>query len=109
MVYLLLAGCVKVVGNEGGREPLLVIRAGGDLVGEMAVLSGRPQPATASTCAATSARAICEIASLAGVKLATAEKALRGLQRAGVVRLGYRSIVFVDLRRSRPAAQVPGS
>jgi CRP-like cAMP-binding protein len=179
-VYLLLAGCVKVVGNEGGREPLLAIRVGGDLVGEMAVLSGRPRSATVSACVATPTRAIpgadlraflqnCseaaiavagviserlqwanerrtdfaalapgvrvsrvlltladaygrdtsegrdlgvpltqhEIASLAGVKLATAEKALRDLQRSGIVLLRYRCIVVLDLRRLRAAAQMP--
>jgi CRP-like cAMP-binding protein len=168
--YLLLAGSVKVLGNEGGREPLLGIRIGGDLVGEMAVLSGKARSATVSTCAPTSAQRIpgrelraflrscpevavevacmiserlrwanerrvdfaaCdattrvsrvlltlaetygrdtgdgrdlgaplsreEIASLAGVRLATMEKALRKLAQAGLVRLGYRSIVVIDL------------
>lgn len=38
-----------------------------------------------------------EIASLAGVRLPTAEKILRALQSAGVVRLGYRRIVVTDL------------
>jgi CRP-like cAMP-binding protein len=37
-----------------------------------------------------------EIASLAGVKLATVEKALREFAKAGMVRLGYRSIVVID-------------
>jgi CRP-like cAMP-binding protein len=176
-VYLLLSGYVKVVGNEAGREPLLAIRVGGDLVGEMAALSGRPRSATVTACTATSARAIAgtdlrpflsecpevaievarmiserlqwanerridfaalpprtrvsrvlltladtygrdtcegrdlgvrliqgEVASLAGVKLTTAEKALRGLQRRGVVRLGYRKIVVADMPGLRAAA-----
>ncbi|MFC7615550.1 Crp/Fnr family transcriptional regulator [Actinokineospora soli] len=38
-----------------------------------------------------------DIASLAGVRLTTAEKALRALARAGLVRLGYRSLVVLDL------------
>jgi CRP/FNR family transcriptional regulator, cyclic AMP receptor protein len=177
-VYLLLSGCVKVLGNDGGREPLLGIRVGGDLVGEMAVLSRLPRSATVSTCSDLSARAIpgpdllaflaeCpeaslavasmiserlrwanerrvdfaaldtrtrvsrvlltltetygrdigdgrdlgapltqeEIASLAGVRLATAEKALRALAAAGLVRLGYRTIVVVDQQRLRVAAK----
>jgi CRP-like cAMP-binding protein len=176
-VYLLLSGCVKVVGNEAGREPLLAIRVGGELVGEMAALSGKPRSATVTACTATSARAIAgtelraflracpeaaievarmiserlrwanerridfaarppqtrvsrvlltlaetygrdtgegrdlgvrltqgEVASLAGVKLTTAEKALRRLQRCGVVRLSYRRIVVADMEALRAAA-----
>jgi CRP-like cAMP-binding protein len=178
IAYLLLAGSVKVLGNEGGREPLLGIRIGGDLVGEMAVLSGKARSATVSTCVATSARRIpgwelraflrccpdaalevahmiierlrwanerrvdfaaCdartrvsrvlltlaetygrdtgdgrdlgaplsreEIASLAGIKLATMEKALRKLAHAGIVRLGYRRIVVIDIDRLGGTAQ----
>jgi len=179
--YLLLHGCVKVLGNEGGREPLLGIRVGGDLVGEMAVLSKFPRSATVSTCSAVSAKTIpgpdllafladypeamiavasmisqqlrwanerrvdfasldprtriCrvllalaqgygrdvdggrdlgapltqdEIASLAGVRLPTAEKALRALAAAGLVRLGYRSITVLDMARLRRAARQQG-
>ena len=175
---LLLHGCVKVMGNEGGREPLLAIRVGGDLLGEMAVLSRLPRSATVSTCSAVSAKMIpgpdllaflanhpeamlavagaisqrlrwanerqvdfasldartriCrvlvtlaqtygrdtgngrdlgapltqdEIASMAGVRLATAEKALRTFAAAGLVRLGYRSITVLDMRRLRAAAR----
>jgi CRP-like cAMP-binding protein len=179
--YLLLRGCVKVLGNEGGREPLLGIRVGGDLVGEMAVLSRLPRSATISTCSEVSARKIpgqdllaflanhpeamiavasaisqrlrwanerrvdfasldartriCrvlltlaqtyghdtsggrdlgapltqdEIASMAGVRLATAEKALRAFAAAGVVRLGYRSITVLDMWRLRIEAKQAG-
>lgn len=58
--FLLLSGCVKVVasGNEGTREALLSIRIGGDIVGEMAALSGKPRSATVITCAVTPARVI---------------------------------------------------
>jgi CRP-like cAMP-binding protein len=177
IVYLLRSGCVKVVGNEAGREPLLAIRVGGDLVGEMAVLSGKPRSATVTACAKTTASAIQgadlqallrassdvavevarmiserlrwanelridfaslpprtrvnrvlltlaetygqdtgkgrdlgvrltqeEIASLAGVRLSTAGKALGHLKRSSVVRLGYRRIVVVDLPGLRAAA-----
>lgn len=179
--YLLLDGCVKVLGNEDGREPLLAIRVGGDLVGEMAVLSRLPRSATVTTCSTVSAKTIqgtelltflanhpdaavalasaisqqlrwanerrvdfasldpktriCrvlltlaqayghdvdggrdlgapltqdEIASMAGVRLATAEKALRALANAGLVRLGYRSITVLDMPRLRIAAKQDG-
>lgn len=170
--FLLLNGCVKVLGNDSGREPLLDIRVGGDLVGEMSVLSGDPRSATVITCSTTVARDISggellrflgnqpqaslavacmlaerlrwanerrvdfatveagvrvsrvllalayqygqpcpgghslgvsltqeEIASLAGVRLPTAEKHLRLLVRAGIVRVGYRTILVTDLDR----------
>jgi CRP/FNR family cyclic AMP-dependent transcriptional regulator len=38
-----------------------------------------------------------EIASLAGIRLPTAEKALRGFAEAGLIKLGYRSTVVLDL------------
>jgi CRP-like cAMP-binding protein len=168
--YLLLHGCVKVRGNEAEWEPLLAIRIGGDLIGEMAMLSRKPRSASVLTCAETSARAIpaeelrgfllrcpevtleiasilserlrwanerrvhvaaldprgrisrllltlagnygrpvgdgwdlgapltqAEIASLAGIRLPTAEKALRGFAEAGLIKLGYRSTVVLDL------------
>jgi CRP-like cAMP-binding protein len=177
--YLLLAGCVKVTGNESGREPLLAVRVGGDLVGEMAVLSGGTRSATVTTATVTSVRVISgaelrafflrhpdaalelacmlserlrwanerrvdfaaldagtrvtrvlaalvgvygrdtgagrdlgvsltqeEIASLAGVRLPTAEKVLRALQRAGVVRLGYRKVLVLDVSALHLAADL---
>jgi CRP/FNR family transcriptional regulator, cyclic AMP receptor protein len=42
-----------------------------------------------------------DIASLAGVRLTTAEKTLRALSRANLVRLGYRNIVIRDLKALR--------
>lgn len=174
IVYLLLQGCVKVLGNEGDREPLLSIRIGGDVVGDMAVLSPKPRSATVVTCSETLARAIAgeefrayllrnpcaaieiaamlcerlrwsnerrvdaatlnprrrmsrvllalvdsygwevedgwyigapltqeEIASLAGIRLPTAEKALRAFAEAGLVRLGYRKIIVRDPAKLR--------
>src|SRR5690349_21238867 len=56
--YLLISGFVKVHGNDNGHEPLLAIRAGGDLVGEMGVLSGGPRSATVTVCSPTLARVI---------------------------------------------------
>jgi CRP/FNR family cyclic AMP-dependent transcriptional regulator len=179
--FLLLDGYVKVTGNEDGREPLLDIRVGGDLVGEMAGLSGAPRSAMVTagcevvaqrmpadrlrgflvaepSAAIEVARAISErlrwanerrvefaalsasvrvtrvllalvrdygrpvddgfdlgvpltqeeIASLAGVRLPTVEKTLRGLQRSAVVRAGYRSITVLDKRSLAEAAEPGG-
>ena len=51
-VFLLLDGCVKVVGHSvDGRAVLLSIRIGGDVVGELAALDNRPR--LASVLAAT--------------------------------------------------------
>ncbi|GAA4426116.1 Crp/Fnr family transcriptional regulator [Actinokineospora soli] len=58
VAYLLLSGCVKVIAHDGAGETLLAIRVGGDLVGEMSVLSGTPRSATVVTCAPTAARSI---------------------------------------------------
>jgi CRP-like cAMP-binding protein len=50
--YLLLRGYAKVLGNSAdGRAVLLSIRVAGDLVGELAVLDGKPR--SASVVAAT--------------------------------------------------------
>lgn len=44
---LLLSGLYKVVGSLGsGREALLAIRAGGDIVGELGLADGQPRSAT---------------------------------------------------------------
>ncbi|WP_275411029.1 Crp/Fnr family transcriptional regulator [Rhizocola hellebori] len=167
--FLLIDGLVKVHGNDSGHEPLLAIRAGGDLVGEMGVLSAAGRSASVTTCSATMAHAISaadlraflcsqaevsfalaclladrlrwanqrridfaatdaasrvcrvlvalsdmygrpaaeglqlavpltqsEIASLAGVGLATVEKTLRALARDKILHRGYRRIVVSD-------------
>jgi CRP-like cAMP-binding protein len=47
-----------------------------------------------------------DVASLTGVRLNTAEKTLRGLSRAGLLRLGYRRIVVTDPQRLRDAARL---
>lgn len=51
-VHLLLSGCVKVTSepDERGREPLLAIRVGGDVIGELAALDRRPRSANAYVC-----------------------------------------------------------
>ncbi len=178
VVYVLLAGVVKVSAADGDREPVLAIRAAGDLVGEMSVLLGRPRSATVVTCTNTTARVLTsatfrtylhshpaaaievagmlgerlrwanerrvdvaaldartrvrrvlvalaelygrtgpegwdlgapltqeDIASLAGVRLNTAEKTLRDLSRANLVRLGYRRVVVRDLAGLRDSVE----
>lgn len=176
--YLLLRGCVKVRGNKAEWEPLLAIRVGGDLIGEMAMLSRKSRSASVLTCSPTTARAVpaeqlrsfllrrpevtleiasilserlrwsnerridvaaldprgrisrvlltlaetygrpvgdgwdlgapltqAEIAALAGIRLPTAEKALRGFAEAGLIRLGYRTTVVLDLDTLRKTTQ----
>jgi CRP-like cAMP-binding protein len=49
VVYLLLAGSVKVTGATDEGDALLAIRVGGDIVGELAALDGRPRLATVTT------------------------------------------------------------
>jgi CRP/FNR family cyclic AMP-dependent transcriptional regulator len=57
-VYLLLRGCVKVVGHAvDGRTVLLSIRVGGDVVGEVAALDGQPRLASVVAATRVSARA----------------------------------------------------
>jgi CRP/FNR family transcriptional regulator, cyclic AMP receptor protein len=60
-VYLLLDGLVKVTATtpEGGFA-LLAIRAGGDLVGELAGLDGQPRSATVTAAGSLTARVISE-------------------------------------------------
>jgi CRP-like cAMP-binding protein len=50
-VWLLIDALVKVsAGVENGTESLLALRVSGDLIGEMAVLSGAVRSATVTTC-----------------------------------------------------------
>lgn len=50
-VIVLLDGVVKVTGvSSAGREALLTIRAGGDLVGELAALDNGPRSCTVTAC-----------------------------------------------------------
>jgi CRP/FNR family cyclic AMP-dependent transcriptional regulator len=46
VVFLLLAGLVKVTGATDGGSALIAIRVGGDVVGELAALDDRPRSAT---------------------------------------------------------------
>jgi CRP/FNR family transcriptional regulator, cyclic AMP receptor protein len=58
-LYLLIDGVVKVIARvENGTESLLGIRVGGDLVGELAVLSGDARSASVITCGAVVASVI---------------------------------------------------
>jgi CRP-like cAMP-binding protein len=56
-VLVLLAGVVKATGlTLDGRDALLAVRVGGDLVGEFAGVDGRPRSATVITCGPVVAR-----------------------------------------------------
>ncbi|WP_067226022.1 Crp/Fnr family transcriptional regulator [Streptomyces sp. NBRC 109706] len=58
-VLLLLDGIVKATGRApDGRETLLAVRMGGDLVGELAALDGSPRSATVTTCGPVVARRV---------------------------------------------------
>ncbi|MEU5643442.1 Crp/Fnr family transcriptional regulator [Streptomyces milbemycinicus] len=58
-VVLLHSGFAKVTaGLENGREALLAIRAGGDIVGEMAALDDAPRSATVTACGEISASVV---------------------------------------------------
>lgn len=58
-VLLLLDGVVKITGRTAGDlEALLTIRMGGDLVGELAAVDGRPRSATVTTCGTVTARVV---------------------------------------------------
>jgi CRP/FNR family cyclic AMP-dependent transcriptional regulator len=58
VVYLLLAGSVKVTGATDDGDALLAVRVGGDIVGELAALDGRPRAATVTTAGPVIARII---------------------------------------------------
>jgi CRP-like cAMP-binding protein len=56
-VFLLVSGFAKVTATvENGEISLLAVRAAGDLVGEMAALTGAPRSATVTACGPLTAR-----------------------------------------------------
>ncbi|MFE0692030.1 Crp/Fnr family transcriptional regulator [Streptomyces sp. JH002] len=58
-VLILLHGVVKATGlAPDGRDALLAVRMGGDLVGELAAADGGPRSATVTTCGAVIARVV---------------------------------------------------
>lgn len=58
-VLLLLDGLVKVTGNaDDGRDALLAIRVGGDVVGEFAAVDEQPRSATVTACGPVVARSV---------------------------------------------------
>lgn len=58
-VLVLLHGVVKATGlAPDGRDVLLAVRMGGDLVGEFAAADGGPRSATVTTCGVVVARAV---------------------------------------------------
>jgi CRP/FNR family cyclic AMP-dependent transcriptional regulator len=58
VVFLLLAGVVKVSGSTDCGDALLAVRVGGDVVGELSALDGRPRLATVTTAGPVIARVI---------------------------------------------------
>lgn len=58
-VLVLLDGVVKATGQtHDGRDALLAVRVGGDLVGELAAMDGKPRSATVTTCGPVLARVV---------------------------------------------------
>ncbi|MFC1419142.1 Crp/Fnr family transcriptional regulator [Streptacidiphilus cavernicola] len=58
-VLILLDGVVKVTGQtQSGRDALLAVRMGGDLVGELTAVDGQARSATVTTCGTVVARAV---------------------------------------------------
>ncbi len=58
-VIILLDGVVKATAQmQDGRDALLAVRMGGDLVGELASVDGGPRSATVTTCGAVIARVV---------------------------------------------------
>ncbi|MFY1697910.1 Crp/Fnr family transcriptional regulator [Solwaraspora sp. WMMA2101] len=57
--FLVLAGCVKVLGGTAdGRTVLLTLRGAGDMVGELAAMNGTPRAASVFTATSVRARVI---------------------------------------------------
>jgi len=58
-VLILLGGLVKVTGRaDDGRDALLAVRVGGDVVGELAAVDGQSRSATVTTCGPVLARSV---------------------------------------------------
>ncbi|UUU23042.1 Crp/Fnr family transcriptional regulator [Streptomyces sp. DSM 40750] len=58
-VLILLSGVVKATGlTHDGRDALLAVRMGGDLVGELAAVDGEPRSATVTACGPVAARVV---------------------------------------------------
>lgn len=60
LVYLLLAGFVKITGATEDGSSLLAVRVGGDIVGELGALDDRPRVATVTTAGPVIARVIAQ-------------------------------------------------
>ncbi|WNI18917.1 Crp/Fnr family transcriptional regulator [Actinacidiphila sp. ITFR-21] len=58
-VLILLDGVVKATGrSQDGKDALLAVRVGGDLVGELAAIDGQPRSATVTTSGTVLARVV---------------------------------------------------
>ncbi|WP_329547577.1 Crp/Fnr family transcriptional regulator [Streptomyces sp. NBC_01356] len=65
-VLILLDGLVKVTGRaDDGRDALLAVRVGGDVVGELAAVDGQPRSATVTACGPVLARSVTRVDFLA--------------------------------------------
>lgn len=68
-VVVLLDGVVKATGTTSdGKEALLAIRVGGDLVGEFAALDERPRSSTVTTCGTVVGRVLKQADFLAALR-----------------------------------------
>jgi len=56
---LLISGYVKITTRATKGDLLLTVRSEGDLVGDMAAISGRPRSATVTACTPVSAGSSC--------------------------------------------------
>ena len=82
--FLLLDACVKVTAQlDAGRQALLAIRVGGDIVGEIAIMDGGDRTATVIACA---------------------HEALRGLREDGLISHAGRRLLVPDLAALHSAA-----
>lgn len=110
-VSLLLSGAVKVTGATPDGEALLAIRVGGDVVGELAALDGRPRLASVTTAGRVTVRAFSQaeftqllsrdpavaaaVARSVGAKLRTATS--RRIDNAGCDSLTRVARILLDL------------
>lgn len=95
-VVILLDGVIKATGHgRDGREILLAVRMGGDLVGEFAGVDGSPRSATATACGPVAARVLSRADFLdcmrrdAQIALAVTESTVRKLRSANAFRVDF--------------------
>jgi CRP-like cAMP-binding protein len=106
-VYLLLSSCVKVTCRlPDGGDALLAVRAGGDVIGELAALDGRPRSATVVACGHAPVDAV-RVARQDFVDiLTTRPEALLHLSTAVAEKLRTATRRRVDYRGAKPPARL---